>query len=305
MVYKRDRSIPRIHVVRERDQIVCILDQKLQQRYGRGLLKNGKQGRHLFSISYCIASMAANYSYASEGTIVRDILSRFHLDFLTKLVINSTFSGPSTYFLTNWEFNFDEMVMEYRAFRAYQGGLLDLDVLQNYLNQVGAMLHVLPCNVAYSENASDPHGGGKASKAMAGIQEICRAYNAKMVNRNIALTLDGGVIQELFEGGFNDNNIQALSFIILQIWELQSLQNKERPSYLTSRQEKRQLEADLFDIVFKPHRTISRDRAFSNAFSTAIGRIDSARKQVERMLRLSDHRAVKKLIREGLDAVWV
>lgn len=63
-----DRAIPRIYVVREQGQIVCVLD-GLQKRFGSVLLRNNKQGRHLFSIGYCIYAIAAKYSVMTDQAL--------------------------------------------------------------------------------------------------------------------------------------------------------------------------------------------------------------------------------------------
>ncbi len=299
MVYESDRSIPRIHVQNQNGQVVCILDKKLQQRYGPVLLCNNKQGRHLFSISYCLASMAANFCYRSEQDVVQDIVSKFHHDFLTKLIINSKFLGPSTHFLNNWELNFSEMVTEYEELKS--GRTLDNDVLENYLNQVGALLHVLPCNVAYSDNASDPEGGMKAREAIEGIRKICSSFNSARLNQYIALTIDGGVIEELFRAGFDSNNTHALAFIMMQMWELQSLQNRERPSFVSSEIEANNLRRDISRIVFEPHAQVN-SSAYTIAFREALQSIRKTRDEVVKRVSENNHQAVKSLIRRGIDS---
>lgn len=298
MVYESDRSIPRIHVQSENGQIVCILDRKLQQRYGPVLLSNNKQGRHLFSISYCLASMAANFCYRPEHDILQEITSQFHLDFLTKLIINSKFLGPSTYFLSNWELNFNEMATEFEELQS--SGSLDSDVLENYLNQVGAMLHVLPCNVAHSDNASDPEGGIKAREAIDGIRKICSSFDASRLNRYIGLTIDGGVIEELFRDGFDANNTHALAFIMMQVWELQSLQNRERPSFVSSQNEMNNLRRDISRIVFQPHAQVN-SSAYTIAFHEALKSIRKTRDEVVKRVASNNHQSIKSLIQRGID----
>lgn len=313
MVYDPESSIPRICVTREKGKIFCYLDEKSKQRYGQVLLitdeKTGrplsvnKQGRHLFSISYCIFSMALKYHDRNENEIINDILSKFHCDFLTMLIINSKFSGTATHFLKDWEIYFDQLADEYDDL-SYQNPM-DIDVLGNYLNLVGAMLHTLPCNVAFAEDASDSEGGARAKEAIRNINNIAEGvYPPKAVNQNIALTLDFELIEELFTKGFDDNNIYVLAFMIMQIIELQSLQNKRRSGHSYVGLNKEEIESHVFDIAFKSNGKILRDDSFSEAITKAANLIDSTKNEVRLKLNGRNYQGIKNSILQGVYKVY-
>lgn len=306
MFYKEATSIPRIHVVRDKGKIVCALDEKLQQRYGSVLLKNNKQGRHLFSISYCLVSMALKYTDMPERQIVSDILTRFHFEFLTILMLNSKSEGTDTTFFNNWEANYDTLARAFDHLRRDQHESLDVHVLENYLNIVGVMLHTLPCNVAFSDNASDPAGGARTKKAIENLNKIADWECSPMqVNENIALVIDHGVVDEIFGKGFNAGNIWLLAFMIIQIRELQSLQRKGRSSDLYLGLDNAKIEREVFEIAFASKTSVPRNAAFSDAILHATDLIGLLKKELRLSLNsVKYHWAIKQSITIELDKTY-
>lgn len=304
MAFYPENSIPRIHLVKENGKIACYLDEKLQ-RFGPVLFTNNKQGRHLFSISYCIAWMAVKYNNLHENVIIDDILSRFHCDFLTLLIINSKFTGTVTHFLKDWEIHFDDLTLAYEAMSSRKE-IFDIDELQDYLNLVGIMLHTLPCNVAFADNASDPEGGVRAKEAISNLRWMANtAYEPRDMNQNISLTLDSKLIQEIFSKGFDDNNGYVLAFMIMQIMELQSLQRKGQSYHLNVDLNNEEIERDVFDIAFKASNSnIPRNQSFSEAISKAVDLIDSTKREVNRDLQCKRYQSIKSTIQRGMDNVY-
>lgn len=304
MHVKEGITLPRIRVEKINGKIMCVLDDKLQQRYGRVLLKNNKQGRHLFGISYCITSLAGKYYNMTDDEIRNDIVSRFHPNFLTMIVINAKFLGTETYFLKNWEFNCHEIKHDYNEIKSSPNGDLDLFALQNYLDIVGAMLHTFPCNVAYADNASDPKGGNDSRKAKSGISQVMALGATTMTtNSNIALTLDKGVIEELFGKGFDQNNTYALAFMIMQIRELQFLQNTWWTRELDFVLDHSKIVRDLLQIAFQPGCNIPKEDV-APAVANAITIIHAIRKEVQWKLQQQDHLGIRNMISSSLDRIY-
>lgn len=304
MHVKEESTLPRIHVKKMNGKVTCLLDDKLQQRYGRVLLKNNKQGRHLFGISYCIASLAAKYYEMTDDEIRNDIVSRFHPNFLTMIVINAKFLGTETHFLNDWEFNCHEIKQDYGEIKSSPNGDLDLFALQNYLNIVGAMLHTFPCNVAYADNASDPAGGYHSKQAMSKINLLMQRDATSMTtNGNIALTLDRGVIEELFGKGFNQNNSYVLAFMIMQIRELQFLQDSwwTRESFFSLNNSK--IESDLRQIAFQSGCKVPM-ADISLAVSNANNIIKAVRREILLKLEHQDHHGIRNMISSSLDRLY-
>ncbi len=304
MFFKHEETIPRIHVMLLQGKVSCILDKKLQQRFGSVLLHSNKQGRHLFSISYCISSLAAKYCVMADREIVNDIVSRFHPDFLTQLIINAKYVGTNTHFLKNWELHFDDLARQHEELKSLPKGQVDehtLDIIQSYLNLVGVMLHTLPCNVAFSHNASDPKGGNNAMRACSGISAIINKGSASSaVNSNIALAVDHDAINELFKSGFDDNNVYLLASMILQIQELQSIQDLRRPNNSNVRPDRLKIETDLSEIIFR----FGSSRPPAHIVSKAIEMITTIRRDVVSRLSLGDKQWIRRLIQNKLDQTY-
>lgn len=305
MFFHPSTSIPRVFVTGENGQVVCYLDTKLK-RFGPVLYHNNKQGRHLFSIGYCIASMAARFTFMPDKTAVSKIVEIFHREFLTILLINSRYSNDPTNFLKNWMKNYDQLVEEYGELKSFLNNEIDLQILQNYLNLVCALMHVLPCNVYFSHNASDPRGGINARKAIDNLRHFHQSggYHHTDLNRNIALTVDGGVIKEVYAHGFDDNNIILLAYIIMQIWELQNLDNLERQHFLISEMMRNRMEDDLYEIIFRPHCGLTKNSEYIQAVSKAFKLIESAMWEVDGFLNTEDHKGIRNRITQGLDDVF-
>lgn len=92
--------------------------------------------------------------------------------------------------------------------------------LQNYLNYVGVLHHIFPCNVVYSDNATDPIGGNNAKTAIKNLAEFYKKPKSHDLIRDIDSIIDKKAIKMIFQKGFDDNNILCLAFIILQIHDL-------------------------------------------------------------------------------------
>lgn len=300
-----DNSIPRIAVREVNGQIVCIIDSKTKKRYGPVLLSNRKQGLHLFSVGYCLTSWTANYCRHKTDYmgILRDLLHNFHPNFMTKLLVNAKFRKERTYFHLNWRNYLNEMVDAYKNLQAaYNSGKkrdFYLGDLEEYLNFAGALQHVLPCNVAFSNDARDPDGGADAKNAIEGIYGLYlkgEKERRTQINTNISKIIDLKVIEAFFNNGFNANNMWCLAYIIIQIVELQNLYQAQvrdyTPSYL-NQSGYDQVREDVFNLVpFGEHPPTSNKQLFPNAYADAVAKICSQRELVMRLLAKKQHEGI-------------
>jgi len=306
MAYKgSDNSIPRISVQEQNGEIVCVIDLKTEKRYGPVLISNRKQGLHLFSVGYCLTSMAASYCRpkADYMSILGDLINRFHPNFMTKLLVNAKFRKKHTFFHRDWRDYLNQMLEAYQslhlAYKSGKKGDFYHDDLEEYLNFAGALQHILPCNVAFSHDASDPEGGEKAKRAIQSIYGLSlkgETVRQAQIESNISDIVDYLAVEGLFENGFDGNGVWCLAYIILQIEELQSLYKLEsrdyNPSFLTHRGYNQTEEGVQKHIPFQKHPPTSDREQYSRAFSDAIGKICSIRELVVRSTSMNKHQEI-------------
>ncbi len=232
-----DASIPRINIQMDGSKTVCIIDLETGKRFGH-VFQNGKQGMHLFSAGYYLSSLAVHFNGRTLQDVAKEITTCFHINILTKLLINAQFkpSGRATVFNKDWEALYKQLVEAYQEFVKFLESCNETckpkcyidhpTSLQNYLNYVGALHHIFPCNVIYAENSTDPSGGGKSSAAIGNLANHynnLNNYNDSSLKNNIKDILDAKVIEEIFRNGFDENNTWCLAFIIMQAHELRAL----------------------------------------------------------------------------------
>lgn len=284
-----DLSIPRIHVIEEEGKATCLTDSKLQ-RFGP-VFSDGKQGMHLFSVGYCLSSLAVHFGSRTLQNAAEEITETFHTNFMTKLLINSMYrsKGKRTLFKDIWEeyfINLDESFIElgkFLQFCSLKCARHCMDdhymSLQNYLNFVGSLQHILPCNVIHAENAKDPSGGGKSNAA---VQNLKR-YNEQTLRESIKDIIDPKVIENIFQKGFDENNTLCLAFIIMQTQELQSLRRNNGFHNLAKYCN---LKDYVFDVAHFSILDVS--SMFSTAFDNAINQISKAKNFIERNIHKQD-----------------
>lgn len=274
-----DNSIPRVAVMVQNGQVICSIDSKTQKRFGPVLLESGRQGLHLFSVGYYLTSMAANYCVAESDskTILRDIIQYYHPTLMAKLTINAKYKNVLTYFHRNSGTYLSEIVQLHNQLTKK----FDLHDLEEYLNYSGALHHVFPCNVAHSENASDPKGGAESKRAIENLYSFSKNSSNKLqiINQNIVSITDPKVIQSLFREGFDDNNEWCLAFIILQVDELRKLYEIKSRKFLIEELDRGrggELKDAVFNTVpFQAHPATADKAQFSSAYERAVKKIRS------------------------------
>ena len=232
-------SAPRIVIEMKENKTYCAIPKDTAKRFGR-VFQNGKQGMHLFSAGYYLSSLAVHFNGKALQDVAEEITTCFHINFLTKLLINAQFkpSDRATVFKKNWEALYEQMIEAYQEFVEFLKScnktckpMCDTDhpeILENYLNYVGALQYIFPCNVVYAENSTDPSGGGRSSAAIGSLDKYynnLNNYNDSSLRDNVKGIVDAKVIEEFFRNGFNENNNWCLSFIIMQAQELRALRS--------------------------------------------------------------------------------
>jgi hypothetical protein len=231
-------SAPRIVIQMKESKTYCTIPEDTVKRFGR-VYQNGKQGMHLFSAGYYLSSLAVHFNGKALQDAAEEIITHFHINFLTKLLINAQFKPiRATVFNTNWIALYDQLIEAYQEFVEFLEfckkkckTICDIDhpeTLENYLNLVGALQYIFPCNVVYAENSTDPFGGGRSSAAIGRLDKYynnLNNYNDSSLRDNIKNIVDAKVIEEVFRNGFDENNNWCLAFIIMQTQELRELRS--------------------------------------------------------------------------------
>lgn len=309
-----DLTIRRLHVrINGAGQTVCAIDTKTN-RFGK-VFANGKQGMHLFSVGYTLASMAVRYSDRKLIEAAEEVTTTYHTNLLTKFVINSKYQPPGrkTIIEDVWREYFIYLIVAFKELceiindqkkrdamevwistrpkvvnRNIMTDKKQVDSLEDYLNLASAIQHVLPCNVMYADSSKDAMGGALASAAILNFRSKGSEISLKQDIKNI---IDPKVIKAMFGHGFDESNNSCLAFIIMQIAELCSLRavfcNRPTNNTFFWVATMRQMKDYIFEVAHFLDLGMNKE-SYSFAFENALGKLYETRHFLESQLGSPD-----------------
>lgn len=310
-----DLTVRRLHVrINGLGQTVCAIDTKTN-RFGR-VFANGKQGMHLFSVGYTLASMAMRFTDMRLIEAAEEVTTTFHTNLLTKFVINSKYqqTGRKTIIANVWREYFVYLITAFKELcdiihdqkkrdalevwiatrpkvinRNIMTDKKQVDSLEDYLNLAGAIQHVLPCNVIYADKSTDAMGGALASAA---ILNFRNKGTEESLKEDIKKIIDPKVVAEMFSKGFEESNNSCLAFIIMQISELCALRalfcNRPTNNTFFWIATMRQKKDYIYEVAHFASLGLDKGK-YSMAFENALNKLYDARHFLESHLHTPDH----------------